>query len=319
MVCILSFFKSCNIVLLLALLAYLFHLASADLLARLFFGSSTKRLEKDSSPTEYKLLLILADGWRWDYIDNEPSLKGFKRLAKSGVKAEYVKPIFPTSDYPNWYTVVTGLYPENHGMIHNYMYDKERDEFFMKGNQPGDLNPHWWDKAEPIWVTAEKNGIKSALYGWSGCEIEIKGIRPSFCKPYDKSKSTLKQQHQELKRSLNEAVNRLSKGTVQLAIVYNDGVDTAGHKYGPNAKETKEVIRDFDFALFELQDNILKKELQQELNLVVLSDHGMASVPEENEKIINLEKHIKLNDIRYVLDKGSFVMIQTEKVCHLTR
>lgn len=56
-----------------------------------------------------KLIVILADGVRHDYV-TDPTLKGFHRMSKNGVKAEYVQPIFPSNSYPNWYTIVTGMF-----------------------------------------------------------------------------------------------------------------------------------------------------------------------------------------------------------------
>lgn len=57
---------------------------------------------------EKKVILVLVDGVRYDYV-KDPSLKGFQRMARKGVKAEYVQPIFPSNSYPNWYTIVTGM------------------------------------------------------------------------------------------------------------------------------------------------------------------------------------------------------------------
>lgn len=63
---------------------------------------------KQSVEPEKKVILILVDGVRYDYI-KDPTLKGFQRMAKKGVRAEYVQPIFPSNSYPNWYTIVTGM------------------------------------------------------------------------------------------------------------------------------------------------------------------------------------------------------------------
>ncbi|EEC00750.1 conserved hypothetical protein [Ixodes scapularis] len=57
--------------------------------------------------TPPRVILILVDGVRWDYLD-EPQLPGFTALARDGVKAKYVVPIMPANSYPNWYSIVTG-------------------------------------------------------------------------------------------------------------------------------------------------------------------------------------------------------------------
>ncbi|KFM82403.1 Ectonucleotide pyrophosphatase/phosphodiesterase family member 6, partial [Stegodyphus mimosarum] len=130
-----------------------------------------------------KVILVLVDGVRWDYL-NDSSYVGFKRMADNGVKAEYVTPVFPSNSYPNWYTIVTGLYPENHGIVQNYMYDTERDDLFLMALHSNASHPHWWNDAEPIWVTAEKRDLKSAVYWWDGCQVLIQGKKPTKCEEY---------------------------------------------------------------------------------------------------------------------------------------
>ncbi|RWS19538.1 ectonucleotide pyrophosphatase/phosphodiesterase family member 6-like protein [Leptotrombidium deliense] len=66
-------------------------------------------LPTDRLQAKNKLILILADGVRYDYVA-DPNLKGFNQLAKHGVRAEYVQPIFPANSYPNWYTIVTAIF-----------------------------------------------------------------------------------------------------------------------------------------------------------------------------------------------------------------
>ncbi|KAH8023001.1 hypothetical protein HPB51_009605 [Rhipicephalus microplus] len=125
-----------------------------------------------ASPGRPRVVLILVDGVRWDYL-SESDLPGFGELAKTGVKAEYVVPIMPANSYPNWYSIVTGLYGERHGFVQNYMYDDQYDDFFMMAPHPNASHPHWWNHAEPVWVTAEKNGLRTGMYWWDGCQLSL--------------------------------------------------------------------------------------------------------------------------------------------------
>jgi hypothetical protein len=85
------------------------------------------------------VLLISLDGfWNGYFARNlTPSLS---TLAREGVKAEFVRSAYPTKTFPNHYTIVTGLYPESHGIVDNNFYDKTLDDTFYQGNK----DPKWW-------------------------------------------------------------------------------------------------------------------------------------------------------------------------------
>ena len=82
--------------------------------------------------------------FRYDYVDMQSPdvLPGFNRFLKEGVRAEYMSPIFPSISYPNWNTLLTGLWAESHGIVGNYMYDYEDQSTF--------------DLHEPTYTTREK-------------------------------------------------------------------------------------------------------------------------------------------------------------------
>jgi len=119
------------------------------------------------------VILIGLDGFRWDYIEKfKPAT--LSRLAAGGVRAEKMVPCFPTLTFPNFYTLVTGLRPEHHGIIGNSMFDPQTGESFSLGSKAvGD--GHWWG-GEPIWVTAQKQGMRAACMFWPGSEAEIGGM-----------------------------------------------------------------------------------------------------------------------------------------------
>ncbi|KAL3219588.1 hypothetical protein MRX96_030342 [Rhipicephalus microplus] len=147
------------------------------------FDSEWQRLpcvtEDDVCPEGYSeppLILISLDGFRADYLSRglNPSLE---RLAQCGVKAPFMRPVFPTKTFPNHFTIVTGLWPESHGIVDNKMYDPEFKTLFRIGNIES-YNGRWWE-AEPIWLTAEKQGKRASTFFWPGSDVEIKNSRPS--------------------------------------------------------------------------------------------------------------------------------------------
>lgn len=101
------------------------------------------------------VILISIDGLRWDYPEKADT-PNIDYLIEHGVRAKSLIPCFPTKTFPNHYSIVTGLYPQNHGIIANNMYDPERNEYFRLSLREAVRDPAWWG-GEPIWVTVEKN------------------------------------------------------------------------------------------------------------------------------------------------------------------
>ncbi|CAL1267085.1 unnamed protein product [Larinioides sclopetarius] len=262
-----------------------------------------------SADTE-KVILVLVDGVRWDYL-NDSSYTGFQRLASNGVKAEYVTPVFPSNSYPNWYTIVTGLYPESHGIIQNYMYDAQMDDLFLMALHSNASHAHWWNDAEPVWVTAEKRDLKSAVYWWDGCQVMIQGKKPTKCEEYANywvwgkvNKDTL--------NAMTEILDKFQKDNFRLGLVYYEAVDANGHFRGPDSADRVQSLKDIDSILDNVQNEIARRGMENQVNLIVVSDHGMASVDPEGPKIIDIEKAINLKDVKLMLDRGAVSMILPE-------
>jgi len=253
-----------------------------------------------------KVILILVDGVRYDYV-KDPSLKGFSRMARRGVKAEYVQPIFPSNSYPNWYTIITGLYGESHGMVQNFMYDPVEKDTFMMFPHPNASHPHWWNRAEPLWVTAEKQGVRTAVYWWDGCQVNIRNVTPTYCLEYQ-SYWTWPKPKEDTIDALKEILDNFQRNEWQLALVYYEAVDATGHAWGTESTERVEAMKDFDEILIKLQDEVEARSLEEEVVIYVVSDHGMIDVDAENKKdtkLIDIETILDPNDVQVMLDRGS--------------
>ena len=113
------------------------------------------------------LILISIDGFRADYLarGQTPNLAA---LAKEGVRASAMHPAFPSLTFPNHYTLVTGLYPDHHGVVGNVMWDAKvsPDKFTM--NAANSEDPGWWEGATPLWVGAQEQGRVVASACWPG-------------------------------------------------------------------------------------------------------------------------------------------------------
>lgn len=262
--------------------------------------SDTSSEEPASAQLEPTVLLVSLDGFRWDYLDRYEA-PTMRRLAAEGVRAERLIPSFPTKTFPNHYTLVTGLYPEHHGIIANNMYDPKFDAWFSLGNRDAVSDGRWWG-GEPIWVTMEKQGRKTATFFWPGSEAEIMGTRPSYWLPFDGDLPAADRVEQVLDWLDLPAVERPSFLTL-----YFSDVDHAGHDYGPDAPETAQAVANVDGYINSLVQGLEARGLFDEVNLIIVSDHGMAAT--SSERVLFLDDFIDLDDV-LVVDYTPVAMIR---------
>jgi len=238
--------------------------------------------------SESIVIMIGVDGFRWDYLEKfrPPNLL---RLAATGVTAERMTPAFPSLTFPNFYTLATGLRPENHGIIGNTMFDPEFNARFALGS-PSVQESRWWG-GEPVWVTAEKQGIRAACMFWPGSEAEIAGVRPSEWRKY---------QHDfppdARVQTVLDWLAAPPEKRPRLVTLYFHEADTAGHRFGPDSPETAKAVATVDAAIGKLVAGIQKLHLTDRTNLIIASDHGMTEV--SSDRTIVLGQFLDLKDVQ---------------------
>lgn len=223
------------------------------------------------------VILISIDGFSHKYLDMYQP-KNILNLSKTGVITKGLLPVFPSKTFPNHLSIVTGVYPQNHGIIHNKFFHPLLNEEYTKG---AGKNNSSWLIATPIWALAEQQGIKTAIYFWPESETKILGKLPSFYFPYKNNTSNIKR--------INQIVDWLkmpSSTRPQFIASYISTVDTAGHIYGPDSIEVKQAIEDVDDLLGVLFAR-LKNEVDEDVNIILVSDHGMVTSGKEFEIPLN--------------------------------
>ena len=134
--------------------------------------------------SQHYVVLVSLDGFRWDYAkrDNATHLLAF---AKRGVSApEGMLPSYPSVTFPNHFTIVTGLYPEHHGLIANKFIDPDRGARYNY-TDPASVADGSWYGGIPLWSLAESQGMRTASLLWVGSEAKIAGFRPTWYAHYD--------------------------------------------------------------------------------------------------------------------------------------
>lgn len=226
------------------------------------------------------VILISIDGMRADYLDKyqPPTLK---QLADSGVRAKWMKPAFPTKTFPNHYSIATGLYPDNHGLIENNMWDKETGKTFALKDREEVENPMWWG-GEPIWNTAMKNGMTAGAFFFPGTETLISGMRPKYYKQYD-GKVT----HEERVDTVLGWFDLPANERPRIITMYFSDVDDEGHANGPDAPETRDAVLKVDGSIKRLIDGLTSRGALKKTNIIIVSDHGMAGYTRRNAVILD--------------------------------
>lgn len=244
-----------------------------------------------TAPPPAPLLLISIDAYRADYYNRglSPTLE---MLAKTGVHADAMQPSFPSLTFPNHYAIVTGLVPDHNGIVNNTMTDSMLGKFSLD-DRKAVSNGLWWDQGTPIWETADDHGLRTATMFWPGSEANIQDRHPDYWKPYD-GKVTADQRVDQVLAWLD--LPPAQRPT--FITLYFDAVDHAGHRYGPDSPQVDQALRDTDAALARLVDGLRQRQLFDKMNIIVLADHGMASVPLQNSILI--DKLIPLKDVETV-------------------
>ena len=245
------------------------------------------------------VILISMDGFRWDYLDlvDTPNLN---RLAERGVRAEGLIPVYPSKTFPSHYSIVTGLYPGHHGIISNNLYDSEMDAEFHLHDRLAVQDPRWWG-GEPIWVTAERQGMVSGTLFWPGSEAEIGGFRPTYWRPYNESLP-----FESRVAKVLEWLDLPKKKRPRIITLYFEYPNDVSHVYGPEAPETFASIREVDARIGDLVRGIGRRRLARSVNLIIVSDHGMAEV--SPKRVVFLDDYVDLQKGE-VFEDGTILQI----------
>ena len=236
-------------------------------------------------------ILVSIDGFRADYLDRGET-PNLSRLAAEGARAA-MRPSFPSKTFPNHYALVTGLRPDRNGIVDNTMEDPRRPGITFKISNDQALDPFWWDEAEPIWITAERQHVRTATMFWPGAEVAHDGLRPSDWQHFDMNVTG-----QQRVRGVIDWLRRPAAIRPRFLTVYFDTVDTAGHEYGPDAPETNAAIRDVDARIGELVHDLA--ELHQPANLVIVADHGMAAT--SPDRVVRIPDLVDPSAVHVVTD-----------------
>lgn len=229
------------------------------------------------------LILISLDAFRWDYCALHPEETAhLRQIAREGVSARQLIPVFPTNTFPNHYSIVTGLYPSHHGIVNNEFFDPQLGEYFRYNVTSSAQKSQWW-RGEPIWVTAQRQGLRSACSFWVGSEAEINGVRPNFWRPYNAA-IPFESRLEELLGWLHLPV----ADRPAVVTFYVEQGNSVGHKFGTDSPELLATLKMLDEQVGAIVDRLARENIAA--NLVIVSDHGLT--PISLERVIFLDDYV---------------------------
>ncbi|KAI1897715.1 hypothetical protein AGOR_G00086130 [Albula goreensis] len=215
------------------------------------------------------VILVSLDGFRASYLRNHGNLLPvISKLKNCGTSTPYMRPAYPTKTFPNHYTLVTGLYPESHGIVDNKMYDVTQNiSFSLKDKEK--FNAHWY-QGEPVWITAMHNKLRSGTFFWPGSDVAIGGNFPNHYKLYNKTIP-----FEERVSTVLEWLDLPEGERPDFYTMYFEEPDSSGHRYGPMSNEVLQALGRVDKIMGMLMNALKQRNLHRCVNLVILSDHGM--------------------------------------------
>ncbi|KAJ8283934.1 hypothetical protein COCON_G00027840 [Conger conger] len=255
--------------------------------------------------TRNKLLLISFDGFRWDY-DRDVDTPNLDAMALDGVKATYVTPPFLTITSPVHFTLLTGRYIENHGVIHNMWFNtttQEKKQYYM-----AQFVDEYWDNGSlPIWITAQRQGLKTGSLHFPGTaatyqgeKVQVSQVEARF---YDHSNET------EWRMNIDKVVGTwFAEQDLDFVSLYFGEPDETGHEYGPDTPERREMVKQVDRTVGYIRTAVQKHGLTDHLNIIITADHGMSTVLKKglvNEIILSKIPGFSFRDIKFhLIDYG---------------
>lgn len=247
------------------------------------------------------VILVSLDGFRWDYpnLCNTPNLDA---IAKRGVKAKSMQPCYPTKTFPNHYSIATGLYPDRHGIVNNTFYDPATQQIFsLKTSAKRDAQFYG---GNPIWNLAEEQGVRTASFFWPGSDTGVKS--PSIYRIYDDTVS-----YESRIDTVIDWLNLPESERPHLITLYFDQPDETGHNFGPLSEENKKMVSKIDAVIGQLMQKVAVLPISGEINLIVVSDHGMTAI--SNDKKVPILDYLKPEWYGYAAVINPIMSIEAKK------
>lgn len=252
-----------------------------------------------------KLLLVSFDGFRWNY-DQDVDTPNLDQMVLDGVKAKYMTPPMLTMTSPSHFTTITGRWVEDHEVVHNMMFDPKTN--LKVPHKETMRRSEWWDNGVlPLWITAQNQGLKTASFYYPGGGANYSG--QAVNRALVEENGHPDDNETEWRENIDKVMSWFTEEDFHLVTLYYGEPDNVGHAKGPDHPDRKKIIMQIDRTIGYLREAIVRHKLQDSLNVIITSDHGMTTVkkrPQVDEIILNKYLNLILLNSFEILDYGGF-------------
>jgi predicted AlkP superfamily pyrophosphatase or phosphodiesterase len=284
-------------------LSFLTLMAALLLLACARSGAAESPATRVNAPDQRDkpyLVLVSIDGFRWDFAERFEAAH-IASIGARGLQADALRPVFPTLTFPNHYSIATGRNPAAHGLVANQFPNRDRSAWYHYKDRTTVQDGDWY-LAEPIWVTAERNGMLTAAYYFVGTEADVAGIHPTHWRAFDANVEGGQRVRQVL-----DWLAQPPESRPHLITLYFEDVDDNTHWHGIGSPESRAAIRRVDDQVGQLLRGIEALPHGDRVYVLLVSDHGMAAYREDREPL-SLDRIVDLSGTRAV-EGGPYVFL----------
>ena len=228
----------------------------------------------DARKNDRYVIMVSLDGFRWDYPEmyDAPNIDA---IAANGVSTA-MRASYPASTFPNHYAIATGLVPDHHGIVNNSFWAPDQNDYYSISG-PNHAKGEYF-LGEPIWLTAAGQNVKSGTIYWVGSDVPIQGKHPTYWRPYADRLS-----YEDRVKEALSFLDMPPSERPRLIMLYFDEPDHTGHACGPYSEEVRVAVARVDEMIGLLRQGIAASGFADNIDLIVLSDHGMTSISRERE------------------------------------
>ncbi len=243
-----------------------------------------------------KLLVLSLDALNTKDFELIKDLPNFSKFLQKGSYGKFLKGVYPSHTYTTHASVITGLYPDKHGIISNYI------------PSPGVLKPDWyWQyhyfKSPTLLDLAKNHGLKTATFLWP---VTAKGPQninfPEIWDPQGKKSQIrlslshgsplfllrIRQKYGDLLRgkehpelddfTTRSVLDLLSRKPIDIAFIHLADLDTHRHYHGTFDEESLKALPRLDHRLGQIFTHLREKGEWESTDIVAFGDHGFLDI-----------------------------------------
>ena len=252
-----------------------------------------------SVPARDRMVVVISlDGFpAYDLEDPKLPIPTLRQLIKTGSWAKSMQPVNPTVTWPNHTTMVTGVFPRDHGLLYNGTLLRTETPLAVKVDPS--VEKTRMVHVPTIYDLAHDHGLNTAQVDWVAINNAptITWAFPERAKPSDPLVAEMISKH----LLTPEDVDNQNHPTIvwrdetwtkagayiirehkpNLLLFHLLSLDATHHNYGPRTLASYDAIGFLDSCVRQLVDSVHAAGMFERTTFLVVSDHGFKMVTKQ--------------------------------------